>query len=352
VKKERAKKLRVGLIRCDTHGLWYGPLIQNHDPLLLRESITEDQEMNYSWQRGGCWYYFYTHYCDPKRFTAERVSGFELTKLWDRNRDVAEIAAGIFYNKPQVCDTPDEVSDGVDLVFIADCNGEGQDHLQLATPGLKKGVPTFIDKPLAYKVSDARKMLKLAGDASVPLMSMSMMRASPAVARFRSRLAETGGVNFGSVYGGSANLAGLIHSISLAQATFGPGVQSVQAMPGRNQTLIHLDYGDRADRPVHGVTINCDVGITFHCGLYISAIGHRRKVDSHDIGDWENPFSAAEVLKRVRKMVRTGKPTEPAGEMIECVAVAQAYRESLKKGASIKIPALLRRSGAEEFVIH
>jgi predicted dehydrogenase len=325
--------------------------MQKHDPILLRESISEDQEMNHSWQRGGCWYYFYTHYCDPKRFTAERVSGFELTKLWDRNRDVAEIAAGIFYNKPRVCDTLDEVSEGVDLVFIADCNGDGQDHLKLASPGLKKGVPTFIDKPFAYKISDARKLLKLAADAKAPLMSMSMMRAAPAVARFRSRLAETGGVNFGSVYGGSTNLAGLFHAITLTQAVFGPGIQSVQAMAGKNQTLVHLGYGDRKNRPAHGVTISCDVGITFHCGLYISAIGHRRKVDSHDIGDWENPFSAAEVLKRVRKMVRTGKSTEPVGEMVECVAVAQAYRESLKKGTAIQIPTLLRRSGAEEFIL-
>ena len=24
--------IRVGLIRCDTHGLWYGPLMASHDP--------------------------------------------------------------------------------------------------------------------------------------------------------------------------------------------------------------------------------------------------------------------------------------------------------------------------------
>ena len=349
MKKKSGGKIRVGLIRCDTHGLWYGPLMQKHDPLLLRQSLPYGEPMAASWQRGGCWYYFYTNYCDPKRFTAERVSGFELVKLWDKNRDLAEMAARVFYDKPEVCKTPDEVSDDVDLLFIADCNGDGSDHVKLASPGLKKGVATFIDKPFAYKVSEACKLLDLA--AKTPMMSVSMMRIAPAVARFRSRLAETGGVNFGSIYGGGTNQAGLIHTMALAQGAFGNGVKSVQAMEGPTQTLIHLDYGGRRGRPAQGVTVSCDVGPTFHSAFYLSAIGPKRKIESPDLGDWENPFSAAEVLKRVRKMVRTGKPTEPANEMVECVALTQAFRESLKKGKPVDVPALLRRTGGGDYII-
>ena len=168
---------------------------------------------------------------------------------------------------------------------------------------------------------------------------------------FGSRLAETGGADIGSIYGGGTVQAGLIHSMSLVQGAFGNGAQSVQAMEGPHQTLVHIDYGGRRDRPIHGVTINCDAGRTFHSAVYLSAIGPKRKVESHDIGDWENPFSAAEVLKRVRKMVRTGKPTEPAKEMVECVALAQACRESLKKGKPVDVPALLRRTGGEKYII-
>ena len=346
-----SKKIRVGLIRCDTHGMWYGPMLQKHDPLLLRESVPEDGSRQYSWQRGGSWYYLYTNYANPERFTATFVPGFELVKLWDPNRDVAELAARVFYGKPRVCESPGEVSDDVDLVFIADCNGDGRTHPEHAAPGLKKGVPTFIDKPLAYTVTEARKLLKMADAANTPVMSMSMMRVAPAVARFRSRLPETGGVNFGSVYGGGTNPAGLIHSISLAQAAFGTGIRSVRAFPGDTQMLVHLDYGQRRNRPANGVTITCNVGPTFHCGMYLSAIGHRRKVDSHDIGDWENPFSAAEVLKRVRKMVRTGKATEPASEMMECIAVLQAFRESAEKGKPVGIPSLLRRARAGAYLV-
>ena len=56
----------------------------------------------------------------------------------------------------------EQVSGEVDLVFIADCNGDGSDHLQLARPGLEKGVATFVDKPMARTLADARELVELA----------------------------------------------------------------------------------------------------------------------------------------------------------------------------------------------
>ena len=88
--------------------------------------------------------------------TAKKVDGFELVKLWDEDHEVAELASRVFLNKPMVCDSFEQVSDHVDLVFIADCNGDGSDHLKLATPGLEKGVATFIDKPFAHCSADLR----------------------------------------------------------------------------------------------------------------------------------------------------------------------------------------------------
>ena len=51
------------------------------------------------------------------------------------------------------------VADAVDLVFIANESGDGRDHLKLATPGLEKGVPTFVDRPFARTVKDAKAMI-------------------------------------------------------------------------------------------------------------------------------------------------------------------------------------------------
>ena len=135
--------IRVSLIRCDTHGLWYGPIMADHDPLLLQRPTDPREKHRYSWQAGGMHMFFYTNYGDPTAMTVPFVGGFEITQLWDADRDAAEQAKEVLLGVPQVCDSPDQCSDDVDLVFVADCNFDGSDHLELATPGLEKGVPTF-----------------------------------------------------------------------------------------------------------------------------------------------------------------------------------------------------------------
>ena len=45
----------------------------------------------------------------------------------------------------------------VDAVLLA--RDDAETHLEMAKPFLKAGVPIFIDKPLAYTVSDAEEIL-------------------------------------------------------------------------------------------------------------------------------------------------------------------------------------------------
>ena len=138
----KTDKIRVGMIRCDLHAIYYANLIQKHDPYILREP---------EYGLGG-YFYFYTYYSEPKKIAIPEVSGFELTKLWDENPQLAENMSKIYYGKPEVCDTLEEVSEDVDLVFIADCNGDGSDHLKLVTPGLKKGIPTLLINHLPMRL--------------------------------------------------------------------------------------------------------------------------------------------------------------------------------------------------------
>ncbi len=67
------------------------------------------------------------------------VGGFEITRVWDAERDVAEQTRRVFLDVPEICDSPDQCSDDVDLVLIANCNLDGKDHLEFALPGLEKG---------------------------------------------------------------------------------------------------------------------------------------------------------------------------------------------------------------------
>ena len=182
-----------------------------HDPTAFDQPVpmNEPNRLLGSWMAGGNHFYFYTAYSNPTRMTVDSVDGFELAKLYDeRHRTRAEVLAKVFFDRPKVCDELDEVSDDVDLVLVADCKFDGSDHLELATPGIVKGVPTFIEKPMANDLANVKAILKLAQRHNTPIHSMSILGALSDADQFRSRLAEVGPVQFGSIQGGARRWRG------------------------------------------------------------------------------------------------------------------------------------------------
>lgn len=324
------KTIKVGLIRCDTHGMYFAALMDKHNPRMLIDPMQRKPGGRYSWQTGAVHFYFYTHYANRYRMTVPRLRGFKITKVWDKYRDAAEMLSEVLYNKPEVCRRFEEVSDDVDLVFIADCNGDGSDHYKLAAPGLKKGVATFIDKPFSYTVSGAMKMIELADKKRCPLLSSSILSMVPQAGHFNGRLKEIAPVEFGTVKGHGGSLAGTIHTISLAQRIFGDGVEAVECMGQSECAHILLNYGDKVNRPQAGVMLNCDSGSGWHSSLYASAYSANGRIHSPQIGDFEFPYGAIEILKLVKKMVITRKPPADYTKMLENIAVAQAARKSQK----------------------
>ncbi|MCI0335420.1 MAG: Gfo/Idh/MocA family oxidoreductase [Planctomycetes bacterium] len=331
--------IRTGLIRCDTHGMWFGPQMQEHDPVLLERPLCFDDDRvgKYSWMTRGCHYFFYTHYSAPRRMTAPRVEGFEIVKLWDEDRDVAELAAKVFKGKPTVCDSFEEVSDEVDLVFIADCNGDGSDHLKLATPGLRKRVPTFIDKPFALSMEDVRSILDLARQNATPVMSLSILQTNPATARIRHRLDELGKTMFGTVTCAVNIPAALIHAISTVHNVFGTGIQTVSCLKTPRHTAFHLDYGQRPDRPTHGVVISCGVAQFRFTEMFVSAYGPEGAIQVLALDDYNASDGSAVILEHVKEMVRTRRPHPLGDEMITGIAVMDAARESENTGKPVAV---------------
>lgn len=329
----KSRNIRVGLIRCDTHGMYYGALMAKHDPLRLREPLRDREgvQAKQSWMAGGAHFYFYTAYSDPRRITVPTVDGFEIAKVWDEDREVAGVFADVFLSRPRVCDTFAEVSEGVDLVFIADCNGDGADHLKLATPSLRKGVTTFIDKPFAYTVKDARALLRLARQHKAAMMSISILLQLPQATQFRDRFQELGAPEFGTIKGGGPSMAGHIHAISLAYHLFGDGVESVECVGASPLAHVHLDYGGKAHRPGAGVVLNCDSGGQPHCAFYASAYSSKGVVHSPPFDDWVFPEGAAQILRMIKAMVKKRQSQVSEASMLEPIAVAEAARLSQKR---------------------
>ncbi len=327
--------IRVGLVRMDTHSIYMGVLMQEHDPMLLRGPMPcADGSFKHGWQAGGAYLYFYTIYRAPTTITVPPVEGFELVRVWDEDRELAELASSLFCSKPKVCESIDQVSDDVDVVVIGDCKSEGQDHVALARPGIEKGVPTYIDKPFAFNLEDARHMADLARRGGVPVLSLSILREAPGLSHFRDRLDEVAPLNLGVIFGcAGLRMDGLIHAISAAQHVFGGGVRSVQCM-GETVDIIQLGYGDAPNRPSGGVilTKHAGGGDETPFGFYATAIGKHGAIQSQPENDHTHPYGMRRIVEKIRTMVMTGRSPTPMREMLENIAVADAVRAAHASG--------------------
>ena len=76
----------------------------------------------------------------------------------------------------KVAKSLEELVEAVDAVWMGDASGKGDDHFDLVAPALKKGLPTFCDKPIGGTVAGTRKILDLAKKHGAPLMSSSLFR--------------------------------------------------------------------------------------------------------------------------------------------------------------------------------
>jgi predicted dehydrogenase len=333
------KPIRVGIIRCDFHGMYYAPLMGQHDPAKLQNPMRGTEGKNYySWQGGGSHFAFYRNYADRMQMTIPRVEGFVIVKLWDEHRDAAEAAASIFYSRPKVCDSFEEVSDGVDLVLIGDCNYDGSDHLKLASPGLKKGVPTFLDKPFAHTYGDARKLVELSRQSGAPLLSLSILRELPLARLFRDRFGEIEPVRFGVIRGGGLTLAGQIHAVALSQLLFGFGVRTIECMGQTPLGYIHLGYGGAEGKPDDGVMLLCASGRTSaDSQFFASAYSEKGGIHSPALNWYTFPYGAVEIVKLMKRMVLERKSPVPPEEMLELIAIVDAARISQKEKRQVRI---------------
>ncbi|MHC1773182.1 MAG: Gfo/Idh/MocA family protein [Flexilinea sp.] len=176
----------------------------------------------------------------------------EMVWAWDYSLDRAKWYAKK-YGIPNVAGNIEEFVDKVDAVLIGggrrspDENGmwgeNKDDHLMLSKPFLERGKAVLIDKPFADDVEDAVEMVKLARKNKALLMSCSAMRYDTLSTSAR-QIVDDGGV--GTVRAaqlfigcGLAKLKWyLVHITEAIYTVFGPGVESVVALPANNENVI------------------------------------------------------------------------------------------------------------------
>ena len=323
----RRKTIDVGLIGCSKRGLWYGALFDDVDPNAYAAIDPAT-------------YHHMTYYGHVELQT-ERCEGFRVAKVYDADACAAERFAAAFRRPPEICERLEDVSGGVDLVFVANESGDGSDHRRLARPGLSKGVPTFIDRPLAASVKDAKGMLALAEKHGVPLLSCSHLRMLPHVHRFKSRFAEIGPIQMGVVKGCGSAPAQVCDAVELALTLFDDefprGVASVRSMGAQPFEVMLLHYGRaRGERTLNVLAVNGPFGGGTRT-YFAKAVSHGNTVDSPPFDLFVQSEGGLGVLDAVKRMVRTGKPPLTHADFIAPVAILEAARAAHNQPEPVKV---------------
>ncbi|MEO1534458.1 MAG: Gfo/Idh/MocA family oxidoreductase [Planctomycetota bacterium] len=140
----------------------------------------------------------------------------------------------------------DELLDSVDAVMVLAIDGNR--HLELATPALERGLPTYIDKPLTCDVEQAKRILELSRARDARCYSASSLRFATELESIPNDLGTMVAIDaFGP---GELNdtMPGLfhygVHTIEMVDAIWGPGVKRVSAIEFPDRHLVDLEYRD------------------------------------------------------------------------------------------------------------
>jgi len=99
-----------------------------------------------------------SQYLSERSFPDDAIVGAKVTCVWTQDAELSRTIADAALIE-NVLDTPEDAIGQVDGVLLA--RDDAQTHLDLARPFLDVGLPVYIDKPLAYDVETARRILDL-----------------------------------------------------------------------------------------------------------------------------------------------------------------------------------------------
>ncbi|NLC59343.1 MAG: Gfo/Idh/MocA family oxidoreductase [Armatimonadetes bacterium] len=257
------------------------------------------------------------------------LAGAKIVKVWDPHLEWAERLADVC-NIPEVCGNPEACAEGVDAVIVVD-DGSGV-QAKLGIPALRKGIPTFIDKPLAMTAKAAKEIIDIARQTGTPLMSASSLRFVPDVVKLKNEVASLGEVHLATTICGNGLVYYGIHALETAYAVLGSGAVSCLnvGQPGRNIVRVRFQNG-------RDLLLMVAEGEYMAPGYQINVYGKAgwRSVQP-DLADLY-----LYLMEEFLGMVRTGKLVVPLDEMLEVISVLEAGERSLALGREVSVAEVL-----------
>ena len=164
--------------------------------------------------------------------TDKKFPGVEVRYVWGETDDFAKKAAEKG-NIPNIVKDPLEMLGKIDALIVD--HRHAKYHLAAAVPFIKKGIPTFIDKPFSYRLEEAKEFLALAKKHGTPVTSYSSIAHSESTFDLKkqvesmeniSHVIRYGPVDIESKYGGIFFYG--VHLLQPLMDIFGDDVEKVK----------------------------------------------------------------------------------------------------------------------------
>ena len=202
--------------------------------------------------------------------SGDHIDGARIVGVWGEDSE-RNVTLSEKYGIELIADRKEDLIGHIDLAVVMSRNGAL--HLDLARPFLEAGIATFVDKPIANTVEDARAISNLARKHGTPITSFSTYRTASSVARLRKeQLKSLGGFTFGEFTGPGQlenEYGGLIfygiHAAELALEFMGPGADCVRCSTHGGNTSATVSWPD--DRSAT-VSVLGNAAYVFRVSLY------------------------------------------------------------------------------------
>jgi predicted dehydrogenase len=257
--------------------------------------------------------------------SARRVEGARVMKLWDPDPGAARALATVC-GIEHITSTPEACCDGMDAVLIVD-DGSGS-HWRYADYPLRKGIPTFCDKPLAMTAREAAGIVRIAREAGTPFMSSSSLRFVPDIVELRGALSSLGSVHLAQAVCGHDLIYYGIHALSMIYAVLGGGAVSAVNVGREDRNIVRIRFSQGLD-VVLIVADSTRMQAGYQLNLY-GAKGWRTLTP-----DLRHLYTY--LLETFIHCVSTGKEPYPIEQEVELIAALEASQRSLELGREVQV---------------
>lgn len=228
-----------------------------------------------------------------------------------------------------ILDDPADLIGKVDAVLIESVDGSV--HLDRAMPFLEKGIPTYIDKPFACSLKDAKALIDVAMRKHVPLMSSSSLRYAPEVVAARGNESPVGEIIGVTTYGPAPTHTrnpGLfhygIHPVEMLFTLMGPGCVKVSNVYTEGGEVVTGLWKDGRVASVRGLRAG-------KFGEYGFTLFGTKAVVTQGVS---TKYIYRELLKKVVSLFETKQLPIDLRETLEIVAFIEGARQSGESGGA------------------